>query len=158
MALISALTLGISNSLYKQSSDVLSPISTTFYYYIFSAILAAIVWTFWGDSKEVHTSSLIWPALIAIFLFISVLSFNFAITQMTVSMGATIRALSFVVTVLIGVAWYRDSLSWQQMLAVVFSISAVLLAGMGNTDGAGTEPTTAVPVIEGVSVEPRERS
>ena len=134
-ALISAVTLGISNSLYKQSSEVLSPISTTFYYYLFRAILGATVWLLWGDSKAVQPSHLVWPALIAVFLFISVLSFNFAIMNMTVSMGATIRALSFIVTVVIGVVWYRDGLGWPQMLAVVFSIGAILLAGMGSPDG-----------------------
>ena len=134
LAIISAVTLGISNSLYKQSSEVLSPISTTFYYYVFSAILATIVWLFFGDSKPVAVANLVWPALIAVSLFLSVLTFNFAIMHLSVSMGATIRALSFLVTVIIGVAWYRDQLTWQQGLAVALSLVAILLAGMGKAN------------------------
>ena len=132
LAVASAVALGISNSLYKHSSEVLSPISTTFYYYLFSAILATIVWAMYGDSKPVTPANLVWPALIAVFLFASVLSFNFAIMHLSVSMGATIRALSFVVTVLIGVAWYRDQIGWQHGLAIVFSLAAVVLAGIGS--------------------------
>ena len=132
LAIVSAIALGISNSIYKQSSEVLNPIATTFYYYIFSAILATIVWFFFCDSKTIHTVDLIWPASIAIFLFISVLSLNFAIMHLSVSMGATIRALSFLITVMIGIIWYRDQLTWQQGLAIVFSIVAILLAGMGK--------------------------
>jgi drug/metabolite transporter (DMT)-like permease len=107
-------------------------VQTTFYYYIFSALLATVVWFFYGESKPVTAANLIWPAGIAVFLFISVLSFNFAIMHMSVSMGATIRALSFIVTVIIGVCWYRDQLTWQHSLAVVLSLVAILLAGMGN--------------------------
>lgn len=134
LAVLSAVSLGISNSLYKQSSEVLSPVQTTFYYYIFSTLLATVVWFFYGESKPVTAANLTWPAGIAVFLFISVLSFNFAIMHMSVSMGATIRALSFIVTVIIGVCWYRDQLTWQHSLAVVLSLVAILLAGMGNSN------------------------
>lgn len=134
LAVVSAVTLGISNSLYKRSSEVLSPVATTFYYYVFSAILATIVWLCFGESKVVTLPNLIWPALIAVSLFASVLSFNFAIMHLSVSMGATIRALSFLVTVMIGVTWYRDELSWQQGLAVVFSLAAILLSGIGKVN------------------------
>ena len=136
LAVFSAITLGISNSLYKQSSLVLSPIQTTFYYYVFSALLASAVWLFYGESKHVVPSSLLWPAAIALFLFLSVLSFNFAIMHLSISVGATVRALSFVVTVMIGYTWHRDQVTWQQGLAVVFSLIAILLVG---TDTSSSE-------------------
>ena len=134
LAVVSAVTLGISNSLYKRSSEVLSPIATTFYYYVFSAVLATIVWLFFGESRPVSGASLIWPALIAVFLFLSVLTFNFAIMHLSVSVGATIRALSFLVTVMIGISWYRDQLTWQQMLAVALSLAAIVLASVGKAN------------------------
>lgn len=134
LAIVSAISLGISNSLYKQSSEVLSPVQTTFYYYLFSALLATIVWFFYGESKPISTTNLIWPAAIAVFLFLSVLTFNLAIMHLSVSMGATIRALSFLVTVMIGVCWYRDQVSWQQGLAIVLSLVSILLVGIGNSN------------------------
>jgi drug/metabolite transporter (DMT)-like permease len=133
LAVVSAVSLGISNSLYKQSSEVLSPVQTTFYYYLFSALLATVVWFFYGESKPVSVTNLVWPAAIAVFLFLSVLSFNLAIVHLSVSMGATIRALSFLVTVMIGVCWYRDQVTWQQGLAVVLSLVSILLVGLSNS-------------------------
>lgn len=134
LVIFSAITLGISNSLYKHSSEVLSPVTTTFYYYVFSAILATAVWIYSGETKVINNRDLIWPALIAVFLFASVLSFNFAIMHLSISMGATIRAFSFLVTALIGIFFYKDSLSWQQVLAVIFSIASIILASMGKAD------------------------
>jgi hypothetical protein len=37
-------TLGVANFYYKKSTQVLGPVNTTFYYYLFSFVIATAVW------------------------------------------------------------------------------------------------------------------
>ena len=128
-ALLSAVSLGVSNFLYKRSSEVLSPINTTFFYYSFSFVIALIVWWLFGERERISGSALIWPLLIAVFLFTSVLSFNYAVMSLDISLGATIRALSFIVTALLGVLIYKEILTYRLLLALFLMMAAVLIAG-----------------------------
>lgn len=146
LALLSAVSLGVSNFLYKRSSEVLSPINTTFFYYSFSFIIALIVWWLFGERERISGPALIWPLLIAVFLFASVLSFNYAVMSLDISLGATVRALSFIVTALLGVLIYKEALTFRLSIAVLLMVVAIVVAGTEkrmryNKDGDTNELT-----------------
>jgi len=128
-ALLSMVALGISNYLYKRSTQLMSPINTTFFYYLFSVVIAGVVWMVFREKEPIPRGALVWPALIAIFLFVSVLTFNMAVQTMNVSAGATVRSLSFVITILLGVVVSQERLSPKDYVAVGLAVVAVMLFG-----------------------------
>ncbi len=130
LAIISMAGLGFSNFLYKQSTDSIGPVNTTFFYYLFSVSIATVVWFFFKEDGKIELINLLWPALIAIFLFSSVLSFTFAVKYINVSVGSTIRSLSFIVTIVLAVLFYKEELYLKDYIALFFAVSAVILFGI----------------------------
>lgn len=128
-ALASMITLGVSNYLYKRSTDVLGPTNTTFFYYLFSLFLAIFVWIFLREKQDFTRADLFWPAMLALFLFSSVLTFNYAVKLIDVSVAATIRSLCFVVTILLAVYISQERLTMKDWIAVAFAVIALLLFG-----------------------------
>lgn len=129
-AIISMIGLGVSTFLYKQSTSAIGPVNTTFFYYLFSFIIATVVWLFFRETGTVDMTKIMWPFLIAVFLYTSVLSFNFAVKYMDVSIGSTIRSLSFVVTVVFALVFYKEQLHLKDFIALGFAIVAILLFGL----------------------------
>lgn len=128
-AFVSMAALGVSNYFYKRSTQLMSPVNTTFFYYLFSVVIALVVWVLFREKEPVPRAALIWPALIAVFLFTSVLTFNYAVQTMNVSTGATVRGLSFLVTVLLAVVFSKESLSAKDYLGILLAVGAVVLFG-----------------------------
>jgi drug/metabolite transporter (DMT)-like permease len=91
-AVISALCLGVGTLLYRISSRTLGASGTTFYYYYycFSVVLATAVWLLSAERSEIlDKSQLIWPALMALFLCGSVLTFSSAVQTIDLSVAST---------------------------------------------------------------------
>lgn len=132
-AILSMLCLGIGTFLYKQSTLELGPTHTMFFYYLFSIVLASLVWFLVADKPAVSKESLVWPALMALFLSSSVWTFSYALKTMEVSTASTIRGLSFLATLILAVLFYREELTLKDMVAVCFAVVAVVLFGLETT-------------------------
>ena len=129
-ATLSMLTLGIANFYYKKSTQVLGPVNTTFYYYLFSFVIALFVWAAFREREFSLKSSyqgLVWPLIIAIFLFASVLSFNYSVRYINVSVGSTIRSLSFLVTIGLAFFFYKETFAVKDYIALFLALAAVTL-------------------------------
>ena len=129
-AVASMLFLGVSNFFYKKSAEALGPTNSTFYYYLFSLILASVAWFFFGENSEVPANKFIWPVLLAISLFLSVWTFNYAVKSLELSVASTIRGLFFLVPVCAAPFLIGERLGWKELLAVVFAILSIILFGM----------------------------
>jgi len=129
-ALFSMLTLGVSSFLYKRSTVAIGPTNTTFFYYFFSCLIAFFAWLFFRESQSFERSALVWPALLASFLFSSVWAFNFAVTSLDVSIAATIRSLSFLVTIILAVVFTQETVTTKDWVAVGLAIAAIVLFGL----------------------------
>ena len=141
-AIASMVTLGVANFYYKKSTQVLGPVNTTFYYYLFSFAIALCVWLAFRErdcSLKSSYEGLVWPLIIAVFLFVSVLSFNYSVKYINVSVGSTIRSMSFLITVVLAFFVYKETLTVKDYLAIFLAVFAVALfaydgnAALGDT-------------------------
>lgn len=128
-AVVSALCLGIGTFFYKVSGKHLTASNTTFFYYLFSLVLAFFVWMTTPDRGEIQRSALIWPAMMAVFLCASVWTFSSATRAVDMSVASTIRGLSFVPTVLLSIAVFNEKPSLKTFIAMALVVIAVLLLG-----------------------------
>jgi drug/metabolite transporter (DMT)-like permease len=129
LLLISMVTLGVSTYLYKRSADVIGPTNTTFFYYLFSSAIAIVMWVVFREKQPIAPASLFWPALVSVFLFTSVWTFNYAIKFMDVSTASSIRSLGFIVTILLAIFISHEKLSPKDWIAVALAVIAVLILG-----------------------------
>jgi drug/metabolite transporter (DMT)-like permease len=139
-AILSALCLGIGTFFYKFSGRHMSPSNTTFFYYLFSFCLGFFVWTLTPDRGHVNRSALIWPALMALFLWASVWTFSSATLAIDMSVASTVRGLSFIPTVLLSVVVFHERPSLKTFIAMGLVGAAVLLLGWDTSerqDGEG---------------------
>lgn len=125
--IISALTLGITSVLYKKSTTVIGPINTTFYYYLFGAVLAFIFWSIFKSPERVEVRDLIYPALISITLFISILTFNIGLQHTKVTISSTIRALSFIFSIIIAIVFLKEQISLKQIVGIILAVVSIFL-------------------------------
>jgi drug/metabolite transporter (DMT)-like permease len=128
-AVLSALSLGVGTFLYKVSGKQLSASNTTFFYYLFSVIIAFFVWVSTPDRGEVERSALVWPALMALFLCASVWTFSSATRVIDMSAASTVRGLSFIPTVLLSVAIFQERPTIKSIIAMSLVATAVVLLG-----------------------------
>jgi drug/metabolite transporter (DMT)-like permease len=133
-AVVSALCLGIGTFLYKTSGKHLSPSNVTFFYYLFSLLLAFVVWIFTPERGHVERAALVWPALMALFLSASVWAFSSATRTIDMSAASTIRGLSFIPTVLLSIAVYHERPSIKVMIAMGLVVAAVFLLGWDTAE------------------------
>ena len=133
-ALASMVTMGISHYLYKRSTEAIGPTNTTFFYYLFSLIIATAIWLLFREKQTVVSVNLLWPAILAVFLFTSVWTFNYAVNLIDVSVATTIRSLGFVVTIALAISLSHEQLTTKDWIAVVFATIAVVLFGSGDLD------------------------
>ena len=140
-ATVSMVTLGIANFYYKKSTQLLGPVNTTFYYYLFSFVIALTVWLAFREkefSLKASYQGLIWPLIIAVFLFTSVLSFNYSVKYINVSVGSTIRSMSFLVTIGLAFLIYKESFAVKDYISILLAVAAVtLFAYDGNAPVVG---------------------
>jgi drug/metabolite transporter (DMT)-like permease len=132
LSVLSMITAGASNYLYKRSTDAIGPVNTTFFSYLFSIVLAMMLWLLFREKERVTVAGLFWPALLAIILFISVWTFNYAVQCIDVSVASTIRSLGFIVTIFLAIALSQEQLSTKDWLAVVFAVFALVLFGIND--------------------------
>ena len=139
-AVVSMLTLGIANFYYKKSTQLLGPVNTTFYYYLFSFLIATTVWLAFrerGFSPKSSYQDLAWPLIIAVFLFASVLSFNYSVKYINISVGSTIRSMSFLVTIVLALVVYKENFAVKDYIATILALSAVALFAYDGSPPAG---------------------
>lgn len=129
LAVISALCLGVGTFLYKISSQSLGVSNTTFFYYLFSVILASAVWLLSPGREVFNRSALIWPGLMAVFLCASVWTFSGAVKTIDVSVASTIRGLSFIPAVTLAFFLYGERLTPKTIAAIILVCIAVVLLG-----------------------------
>ena len=127
---ISAVTLGIANIFYKKSSEAIGAYNTTFWYYVFATVLAIGLVLIDGTDLRVAPAKLLPTVLVAVFLFISVFTFNFGLQSTNVSVSSTIRSLSFLVTLILSATFMRGHLSPRQWIGVVLGTAAILLMAL----------------------------
>lgn len=129
LAVLSALCLGVGTFIYKLSGKHLSASNTTFFYYLFSFVLASVVWIATPNRGDVTKQALVWPALMAVFLCISVWTFSSPTRAIDMSTASTLRGLSFLPTVLLSVLIFHEKPSPKALVAMLLIIIAVLLLG-----------------------------
>lgn len=132
LALASMVTLGISNYLYKRSTDALGPVNATFFYYLFSLLPATLGWLALGEKERISLGGLVWPALLAGVLFTSVWTFNQAVARIDVSVASTLRSLNFVVTIGLAILLSQERLTPRDWIAVAFATAAIVLFSTRN--------------------------
>jgi len=132
LALCSMFFMGVSNYLYKRSTDSIGPTNTTFYYYLFSAVIAVFVWLAYREESIPSLSQLVWPFAVAISLFLSVWTFNLALGSLDVSIASMIRGLFFVVTFALAVFLSGETLTPRKLMATALAVIAVLVYGTGG--------------------------
>lgn len=129
LAIVSAVCLGIGTFIYKLSGRNLSPSNTTFFYYLFSFLLAFVVWLATPNRGEITKNSLLWPALMALFLCASVWTFSSATRVLDMSTASTVRGLSFLPTVLLSMVIFQERPSAKSVIAMMLVAVAVILLG-----------------------------
>lgn len=134
-AIASMLFMGISTFLYKRSTDALGATNTTFFYYLFSIVIATGVWIMFREKEPFSPTALIWPFIIAICLFLSVWFFNLSLLNLQVSAASTIRALFFIVTVALAVVFAKEQPGPLGMAGIGLAIIAVVLIGIDQSKG-----------------------
>jgi|TARA_B110000914_G_C15292844_1_gene367452 drug/metabolite transporter (DMT)-like permease len=134
-AIASMLFMGISTFLYKRSTDALGATNTTFFYYLFSIVIATGVWIMFREKEPFSPTALIWPFIIAICLFLSVWFFNLSLLNLQVSAASTIRALFFIVTVALAVVFAKEQPGPLGMAGIGLAIIAVILIGIDQSKG-----------------------
>jgi|TARA_B110000908_G_scaffold92928_1_gene110059 drug/metabolite transporter (DMT)-like permease len=134
-AIASMLFMGISTFLYKRSTDALGATNTTFFYYLFSIVIATGVWIMFREKEPFSPTALIWPFIIAICLFLSVWFFNLSLLNLQVSAASTIRALFFIVTVVLAVVFAKEQPGPLGMAGIGLAIIAVILIGIDQSKG-----------------------
>ena len=134
-AIASMLFMGISTFLYKRSTDALGATNTTFFYYLFSIVIATGVWIMFREKEPFSPTALIWPFIIAICLFLSVWFFNLSLLNLQVSAASTIRALFFIVTVVLAVVFAKEQPGALGMAGIGLAIIAVILIGIDQSKG-----------------------
>lgn len=127
--LVSMACLGITNFLFKFSSTSLGPTRSTFYYYLFGLGLSCIALLVDRGKREYVPQDLVVPALIAAFLFVSILTYNYALNNMPVSKASTIRSLSFIVTLVLALVVTKEKLILKDYLAIGLASGAIFLLG-----------------------------
>lgn len=127
LIILSALASGVVTVLYKKSTNVIGPINTTFYYYLFGTIITFVVWIFFKRAEPVRVEDLVYPGLIAIGLSFSIISFNFGLAHAKVSIAGTIRSFSFVFTIVLALIFFKEKLTIKQIIGVVLAIASMLM-------------------------------
>lgn len=122
--------MGISSFLYKRSTDAIGPTNTTFFYYLFSIFIATGVWLVFRERQDFDKTALVWPLIIAVCLFLSVWLFNMALTEVQVSVAATIRGLFFLVTSALAFLVLKETPSTIGIYAIGFAAISLILLGV----------------------------
>lgn len=130
LIIISAMSLGFGNVFYKKSTSEIGPLNTTFYYYAIGTLLSFILWLAFKNHQNFSIKDMLYPGIIAILLFISVFTFNIGLLQTKLSVSSTIRAFSFIFSVIVAVIFLREQLSFRQIIGVILAgVSLLLLIG-----------------------------
>lgn len=124
---ISAISLGIANAFYKKSTAAIGAFNTTFYYYLFGTIFSLIIWYFKRETGKIEISQLIYPAIIAFFLSLSIFAFTVGLSKTKLSISSTIRSFSFVVSIFVAVVFMKETLSIKQIIGLVLAAVSVFL-------------------------------
>lgn len=127
MIIISALSLGVANAFYKKSTASIGPINTTFYYYVFGTIFSFIIWFVLKEPGKVEVKQMIHPVLIAVFLCLSIVTFNIGLQNTKVSISSTIRSFSFVFSIIIAVIFLKETLSIRQIFGIILAFASFSL-------------------------------
>lgn len=130
LIIISAMCLGVANIFYKKSTAAIGPINTTFIYYLFGTIITFFIWLALKGNFKVEAKDLIYPGIIAILLSISVLTFNIGLQHTKVAISSTIRAFSFLFSIIAAVIFLKNHLTIKQIIGIVLAgVSLLLLIG-----------------------------
>lgn len=123
----SSLSLGISSIFFYKSTNSLGAVTTTLWYYLFGFIISLVI--YFISKKEINTNykHLVWPMLTAIFLTISVYTYNISLKTINVSVASTIRSLSFVFTIIIAVVFTGEVIDSKQLIGGVLTVIGVIL-------------------------------
>ncbi|WP_156819990.1 EamA family transporter [Synechococcus sp. PCC 7336] len=136
LAILAMVTLGIGNFIFKISTDTIGPIYTTLFYYVFGTFIGMSFWWFSEQKSAFQISTqwsgLIWPALAALSIALSVLSFSTALKSLPVSLASTILNLSFIVTTILGLMILKESLSLKDIVAILLAVTSIVIFGLGK--------------------------
>lgn len=124
-ATLSMLCLGVSTYLYKKCSPTLGTTNTTFFYYAFGFLIAALVWVFAREKTSYQSKDLIWPFLTALSLFVSIWTFNYALQFIPMSIAAPIRGMSFLVAVFLAVIFSGEKICTKDFVAIGLVVAAL---------------------------------
>lgn len=123
----SMIFLGVSNIFFQKSTQIIGPINTTWWYYIFGLLLSTVIYLVSEKPVITDYTAIKWPFFVALFLVMSVCLFNFALQKINVSIASTVRSLSFITTILLSFYFSEEVLSSRQLLGMVLGIGSILL-------------------------------
>ena len=132
-AVASKFFMGISTFLYKRSVDAIGATNTTFFYYLFSIVIVSGVWLMFREKAPFSPTTLIWPLIIAICLFLSVWFFNLSLLNIDVSAASAIRALFFIVTLALAIVFANEQPGPLGMAGIGLAIVAIILIGIDQS-------------------------
>jgi drug/metabolite transporter (DMT)-like permease len=127
IVLAATVLLGVAYFLFGKSTKAIGPSNTTLFYYMFGFVFAVIIWIALGHRQSFSKSDLIWPALTALALSMSVLLYNTSFKYMRVSVATTIYSLSFVITVVLAILIGKEHLQIKDFLASGLAVAALVV-------------------------------
>lgn len=122
----SMVCLGISTLFFEKSTHTIGALNTTLWYYILGTLFAVTLYFFSKKTPISDVNNLKWVFLVTFFLFSSVYLFTLSLQKIDVSIAATIRALSFVVTILISFYFSHNAINFKQVIGILLGIGAIV--------------------------------
>ena len=111
LVFISAISLGITNFVFPRVSQSLGPVNTTFFYYVFALVLTLGYWIPLREQSPTKMGDWQWPIYLALAMFISNLTYSYAIWYFETALPAMIRSLFFFIMGLLAVYFDKELLT-----------------------------------------------
>ena len=122
----SMVCLGVSTIFFEKSTLSIGAYNTTLLYYISGTVLSLLLFFFVKKTPIAAISDLKWVFLASVFLFSSVYLFTLSLQKIDVSIAATVRALSFIVPVLVSFYFSSESISPKQVVGILMGVVAII--------------------------------
>ena len=122
----SMVCLGVSTIFFEKNTLSIGAYNTTLLYYISGTVFSLLLFFFVKKTPILAISDLKWVFLASVFLFSSVYLFTLSLQKIDVSIAATVRALSFIVPVLVSFYFSSESISPKQVVGILMGVVAII--------------------------------
>ena len=126
LALVSMVGFGMTAFIYKLASKSLDGFSITFFTLLVNVFVVGVIWFFWPN-KQISWDGIKFTTIAGIIAGISSLAYVLSIKMGSLSISTTIRALFFVVTVLLAVFFLQESITITKVIGIGLAIVSIIL-------------------------------